>query len=170
MKINQLIITFLVLIGLLNIGSDAQEESKKLIYGGARQGTEWTVYLLNKKLAQEVNLAGETRRLYLVDLEIDNSDDGISRKTNLIQCSTIEPFIAFKDDYEQQMAVINFLNLGGEIYGYNSESHWLYWAICHDIFSAWEYDLKSQALQLGYSPKLKSQQIRIPYGLMQNLK
>jgi hypothetical protein len=39
-----------------------------------------------------------------------------------------------------------------------------------NLISAWEYNLKSQAIQLGYSTELKSQQIEMPYGLLEYLK
>ena len=161
---------FIAIIWLLNIDILAQAESKKLIYEGARQGTEWAVYLLNKKLVKKVELGGETRRLYLVNLEINNSYDGVTKQTNLIQCSTSQPFVAFKSDYEQQMAIIHFINPGEEFYGYNSGSHWTYWAVCHDLWQPWEYKLDLKASQFGYSGQLESNQIEIPYGLLQYLK
>ena len=78
MKISKLTQIFVALTLVLNTNIHAQAESKKLIYEGARQGSSWAVYLLNKKLVKKVELGGETRRLYLVDLEIDNSYSGNS--------------------------------------------------------------------------------------------
>jgi len=145
-------------------------ETKRLIYEDTRQGISWKVYLLNKKFVKEVELGGETRRLYLIDVEIDNSESGVSQQTNLIQCSKSQPFVAFKDEYISGMAIINFINPGGETYGYNAGTHWEYWAICHDIWQPWKRDLVFQARQLGYSTELNSEQIRIPYELMQLLR
>jgi hypothetical protein len=169
MKIGKLTLIFVTLTLLLNTNIIAQAESKKLIYEGMQQGISWSVYLLNKKFVKEVKLGGETRRLYLVDEEI-KSDDGVRQQTNLVQCSTSEPFIAFKDEYEPQMAIIDYLNPGGEMFGYNTGDHWKYWAVCHDLWKPWEYKLDLKASQFGYSGKLESQQIEVPYGLLQYLK
>ena len=165
MKISKLTQIFIALTLVLNANIIAQAESKKLIYEGMRQGISWTVYLLNKKFVKEVKLGGETRRLFLVDEEINSSNGGVSRNTNLIQCSTSEPFVAFKDDYEQQMAVIDFINPGDELSGHRTGSDWTYWAVCHDLWKPWEYDLNYKAKQLGYSTQLENQQIEVPYGL-----
>lgn len=170
MKITQIGTIFLILIFLASATISARSQSKKLMYRGARQGTEWTVYLLNKKLVQTVELGGETRKIYSIDLEIDNSYSGISQQTNLVQCSTSQPFIAFKDSDREKVAILHFLNPGGEQFGYNSDSHSIYWIICHELWQPWEYDLKSQAVELGYSTRLESQQIEIPYGMLQDLK
>jgi hypothetical protein len=159
MKISKLIKPFIVLIWLLNINILVRSQSKQLIYEGASQGTEWSVYLLDKN-----------RRLYLVNLEIDNSYSGNSQQTNLIQCSTAQPFVAFKDDRDRHMAIIHYINPGEEPYGYNSGSHWNYWAVCHNLFDAWKYNLNLKANQLGYSTKLNSEQIEIPSELLQYLK
>lgn len=169
-KIGKLIQTFSVITLLLNTKIFVQAESKKLIYEGMRQGSSWSVYLLNKKFVKKVKLGGETRRLYLVDKEINSNDGNVSQNTNLIQCSTSQPFVAFKNDYEQQMAIVHFINPGEEPYGYNSGSHWLYWAVCHDLWKPWEYKLDLKASQFGYSGQLESQQIEVPYGLLQYLK
>jgi len=154
----------------LNCNTQIQAETKKLIYEDARQGTSCQVYLLNKKFVNKVTNGGETRNLYLVDVEIDNSYSGVSRQTNLIQCSTSEPFVAFKDDYKPGMAILHFINPGGDISGYNKGSHWEYWVVCHDLWEPWKYNLKSKARQLGYSTQLLSEQIEVPYGLMQYLR
>ena len=169
MKISKLTQIFIALTLVLNTSIIAQAESKKLIYEGMRQGISWTVYLLNKKFVKEVKLGGETRRLYLVDLgdEKTNSSNGTKM---LVQCSTSQPFVAFKDSYEQQMAVIHFINPGEEPGGYNSGSHWTYWAVCHDLWKPWEYKLDLKASQFGYSGQLENQQIEVPYGLLQYLK
>ena len=122
MRISKLIKTFIALTLLLNIRIDAQADSKKLIYKGMRQGISWSVYLLNKKFVKEVKLGGETRRLYLVDLGDEKTNSSNDTKM-LVQCSTSQPFVAFKDDYEQQMAVIHFINPGEEPSGYHTGSH-----------------------------------------------
>jgi hypothetical protein len=170
MKVNKLSKILIILISLLTTNIHASAESKKLIYEDSRQGSSWSVYLLDKKLIKEIELGGETRRLYLVNEEINSSYDGIRQQTNLVQCSTSQPFIAFKDEYEQQMAIIHYINPGGEMFGYNTGDHWTYWAVCHDLFSPREYDLKLRANELGYSTKLESQQLEIPYELLQYLK
>jgi hypothetical protein len=169
MKVSKLIKLFIALIWLFNINIIAQAESKKLIYEGSRQGSSWSVYLLNKKLIKEIELGGEIRRLYLVNEEVNRSYDGVHQQTNLVQCSTSQPFIAFKNEYEPQMAIIHYINPGGEMFGYDTGDHWTYWAVCHDLFSSWEYDLKLRATQLGYSTKLESQQLEIPNELLQYL-
>lgn len=56
------------------------------------------------------------------------------------------------------------------MYGYNTGSNWIYWAVCHDFYLPWEQDLSAKAIQLGYSTELGSQQIEMPYVLFQNLK
>ena len=140
------------------------------MYQGMRQGISWTVYLLNKKFVKEVKLSGETRQLYLVDEETKVSNGEVSQQTILIQCSTSQPFVAFKDSYEQQMAIIDFINPGEEPGGFNSGSYSTYWIVCHDLWQPWEYDLNYEATQLSYSTELKSEQIEIPYGLLQYLK
>jgi hypothetical protein len=68
------------------------------------------------------------------------------------------------------MAIIHFINPGEEPGGYNSGSHWTYWTVCHDLWQPWEYNLNYKATQLGYSTELKSEQMEIPYGLLQYLK
>ncbi len=57
------------------------------------------------------------------------------------------------------MAIIHFINPGGDMYGYNTGDHWTYWSVCHDLWQPWKYNLKSQAIELGYSTKLESKQI-----------
>ncbi|PPS43923.1 hypothetical protein [Chroococcidiopsis sp. TS-821] len=161
---------FITLVGILSISTSVQAEGKKLIYESSRQGIEWKVYLVNKRLVKKLELGGENRRLYLIDLEVNSSYDGITRQTNLVQCSTSKPFVAFKSDFEQQIAVIDVINPGGSPYGYNSGSHWIYWAVCHNLWQPWDYDLESRATRLGYSTELESEQIQIPYGLLQYLK
>lgn len=170
MKVGKLIQIFIVLLWLFNTNINAKANSKKLIYEGMRQGFSWSVNLLNKKFVKEVKLGGETRRLYLVDIEVSSSHDGVSQGTNLIQCSTSQPFVAFKDDYERQMAVIHFINPGEEPSGYHTGSHWTYWVVCHDLWQPWEYKLDLKASQFGYSGDLESEQIELPYGLLQYLK
>ncbi len=98
MKLGRLASIVITLAWVLNLNAHVQAETKRLIYQSGRQGVSWAVYLLNKKFVKEVELGGETRRLYLVELETDNSDSGVSRQTHLIQCSTSQPFVAFKDD------------------------------------------------------------------------
>ncbi|NJO65938.1 MAG: hypothetical protein HC836_50060 [Richelia sp. RM2_1_2] len=168
MKLKKLLslATIFVLLG----NTSAYAQNKRLMYEGFRQGTSWKVYLLNKKLAQEIKLGGETRRLYLVDLEIDNSDNGIKKRTDLVQCSTEAPFVAFKDDYSVQTAILHYINPGGEWSGYNQDSHLQYWVICHDLWKPFDYDLKRLAKQFGYSMQLESTQVEIPYGSMDKLK
>lgn len=170
MKFDKLIKIFIAIIWLLNTNIIAQAESKKLIYQGMQQGISWSVYLLNKKFVKEVKLGGETRRLYLVDEETKVSDGEVGQQTILIQCSTSQPFVAFEDSYDQQMAIFHFINPGEEPGGYNSGSHWTYWTVCHDLWKPWEYKLDYKASQLGYSGQLESQQIEVPYGLLQYLK
>ncbi|MEB3218368.1 MAG: hypothetical protein VKN72_19335, partial [Nostocales cyanobacterium 94392] len=150
--------------------TSAYAQNKRLMYEGFRQGTSWKVYLLNKKLAQEIKLGGETRRLYLVDLEINNSYSGIKRRTDLVQCSASAPFVAFKDDSIPQTAILHYINPGGEWAGYNQDSHLQYWVICHDLWKPLDSDLKRLAKQFGYSTQLESMQVEIPYGLMDKLK
>ncbi|MEB3217032.1 MAG: hypothetical protein VKN72_12510 [Nostocales cyanobacterium 94392] len=72
MKLKNLLNLAIIFVFLGNTSAYAQ--SKRLMYEGFRQGTSWKVYLLNKKLAQEIKLGGETRRLYLVDLEREQRD------------------------------------------------------------------------------------------------
>ncbi len=55
----------ITLAWVLNLNAHVQAETKKLIYESGRQGVSWAVYLLNKKFVKEVELGGETRRLYL---------------------------------------------------------------------------------------------------------
>jgi hypothetical protein len=160
----------ITLAWVLNLNAHVQAETKKLIYESGRQGVSWAVYLLNKKFVKEVELGGETRRLYLVELETDNSNSGVSRQTHLIQCSTSQPFVAFKDDSTSGVAIVHFINPGGETYGYNAGSHWEYWAVCHDVLQDSQRDLASQARQLGYSTELSSKQVEVPYALMQSLR
>lgn len=167
MKLEKIASICIATLACLNINLTASADNKKLIYSGFRQGVSWEVYLLNKKFVKEIETGGETRRLYLVDTEINNSYSGISRQTNLVQCSTSEPFIAFKDDYSPGSAVIDFINPGGEMYGYNTGTHWQYWVVCHNLWQPWEYNLEYKAIQLGYSTELKTEQTRIPYGLLQ---
>ena len=169
MKINQLIPTSIFFTWLLSASIDAPAQSKKLIYEGLRQGTSWSVYLLNKEPVKQIERGGETKQLYVVNLETDSSYDGISQQTNIVQCSTSQPFIAFKDDYDTAMAIVHYINPGGEMYGYNTASNWIYWAVCHDLYSPWDYDLTSKATQLGYSTELGSQQVEMPYVLLQYL-
>ena len=126
MKIGKLTLMFVALTLVLNTNIIAQAESKKLMYQGMRQGISWTVYLLNKKFVKEVKLSGETRRLYLVDEETKVSNGEVSQQTILIQCSTSQPFVTFKDSYEQQMAIIDFINPGEEPGGFNSGSYSTY--------------------------------------------
>ncbi|PPS41947.1 hypothetical protein [Chroococcidiopsis sp. TS-821] len=170
MRIKTVLKIIVTLIWSLSINNSVQAEGKKLIYESSRQGTDWKVYLLNKRFVKKLELGGESRRLYLIDLEVDSNYDGVTRQTNLVQCSTSKPFVAFKSDFEQQMAVIHVINLGGSPYGYNSGSHWIYWTVCHNLWQPWQYDLESRATRLGYTTELESEQIEIPYGLLQHLK
>lgn len=170
MKINKLIKIFISVTWLLTASINASAQSKKLIYEGSRQGTSWSVYLLNKEPVKKIERGGETKQLYVVDLETNSSYDGVSQQTNIVQCSTSEPFIAFKNNYDTSMAIVHYINPGGEMYGYNTGSNWIYWAVCHDLYSPWEQDLSAKATQLGYSTKLGSQQVEMPYVLFQNLK
>lgn len=160
------LVTILVFLG----NTSAYPQSKRLMYEGFRQGTSWKVYLLNQKLAQEIKLGGETRRLYLVDLEINDSFSGIKRRTDLVQCSTSAPFVAFKNDNLPQTAILHYINPGADPSGYNQDSHWQYWIICHKLWKPFDYDLKVKAKQFGYSTQLKSKQVEIPYKLMDQLK
>lgn len=157
-----------ILVLVLSLSAHAQ--SKRLMFEGTRQGVTWRVYLLNKKLTKTMKVSGETRRLYLVNLEVVNSSSGISRRTDLVQCSTSRPFVAFKADFIPDSAIIHYINPGGETFGYNADSHWQYWVVCHDLWQPWEQDLAAKAKQLGYSMKLESEQVEIPYGVMQYLK
>lgn len=157
-----------LLIALITLNTQA--ESKRLISQGSRQGTSWKVYLLNKKFVKEVKLGGETKKLYLADMEIDNSYSGTSKQTRLFQCSTSAPFVAFKDSAISGLAFLHYLNPGGNWGGYNFGSYQQYWAICHDLWQLPTNQWTSQAKQLGYSTELKSEQVEIPYELMQNLK
>ena len=173
MKLKKLLSLVIIFVSLGN--TSAYSQSKKLIYGGSKQGTSWDVYLLNKKLAQEIKIGGETRRLYLVDLEVRSTEvvsgeTSTKRKTDLVQCSTSAPFIAFKDNYSPQTAILHYINPGGDWSGYNQDSHLQYWAICHDLLGDSNYNPKAKAKELGYSLDLEDRQVEIPYGLMDKLK
>ncbi|KAF3884234.1 MULTISPECIES: hypothetical protein [Nostocales] len=157
-----------VLLLVLNLSAHAQ--SKRLVSEGARQGVTWKVYLLNKQLTKTVKLNGETRRLYLANVEVSNSYSGVSRRTDLIQCSTSRPFVAFKDNAIPDSAIVHYINPGGETFGYNADSHWEYWVVCHELWQPQEQDLTSRAKQLGYSMKLKSEQVEVPEDIMPYLK
>lgn len=152
------------------VASSTQAESKRLISQGSRMGTSWKIYLLNKKLVKEVSLGGETRKLYLAEMEINNSYSGTSRRTSLFQCSTSAPFVAFKDDAMRGLAILHYLNPGGNGGGYNFGSYQQYWAICHDLWQLSNEKWTSEAKRLSYSTELKSEQVEIPYELMQSLK
>ena len=152
------------------MASNTQAESKRLISQGSHMGTSWKVYLLNKKFVKEVKLGGETRKLYLAEMEINNSYSGTSKRTSLFQCSTSAPFVAFKDDAMRGLAIIHYINPGGEWFGYNVGDHQQYWAVCHDLWELPTEQWTVQAKKLGYSTDLKSEQIEIPYELMQSLK
>ena len=160
------IATLLTAITALN----AQAQPKRLIEQGSRQGTSWKVYLLNKKFVKEIKLGGETKKLYLAEMEINNSYSGTSKRTSLFQCSTSKPFVAFKDSSISGLAILHYINPGGEWFGYNVGAHRQYWAICHDLWQLPSDQWTSQAKKLGYSTELKSEQIEIPYELMQSLK
>ncbi|MBV6627797.1 MAG: hypothetical protein KI793_33555 [Rivularia sp. (in: Bacteria)] len=160
----------LAFIFILLINTTAYSQNKRLMYEGMRQGVSWKVYLLNKKLAKQINIAGKTRKLYLADLEIHNSDSGIKRKTHLVQCSTEQPFVAFKDNNSTGTVILHHINPGGEWFGYNRESHQEYWIICHNLWKPFDYDLQAKAKQYGYSPQLRGYQSIIPYGVMNNIK
>ena len=142
MKLKKLL--SLVIIFVFSGNTSAYPQSKRLMYEGFQQGSSWKVYLLNKKLAQEIQLSGETRRLYLVDLEIDSNDSGIKkRRTDLVQCSASQPFVAFKNDDLKQTAILHYINPGGEWSGYNKDSHLEYWIICQELWKPFDYDLKA---------------------------
>ena len=170
MKFAKLAVILILLASSWNYNTQIRAETKKLIYEDARQGISWKVYLLKKKLVTKVTYGGETRKGYLVDLEINNSYSGVYRQTNLIQCSTASPFVAFKDRDTPKMAILHFINPGGEISGYDKGSHWEYWVVCHELWEPWKYNLSSKARQLGYSTQLSSEQIEIPYQVMQYLR
>lgn len=166
---------FLSIAALFTIvlASSTQAQSKQLIYQRSRIGDTWRVYLLNKKLVKEVKLGGETRRLYLADMKVDFSSTGVTKRTSLFQCSTSAPFVAFKDSSVSGLAILHYINPGGNWFGYNVGSHWEYWAVCHDVWDAQrtnDSDLAAKARQLGYSTELKTEQIEIPHELMRSLK
>ncbi|NJK51672.1 MAG: hypothetical protein HC936_00875 [Leptolyngbyaceae cyanobacterium SU_3_3] len=133
-------------------------------------GTSWEVYLLNKKFVKQIELGGETRKLYLAEMEVNNSYSGTFKQTSLFQCSTSAPFVAFKTDSIPGLAILHYINPGGDWFGYNFEGHQQYWAICHDLWQVSSDKWTSEAKRLGYSTELKSDQIEVPYELMRSLK
>jgi hypothetical protein len=168
MKINKIMKTYIVLFWLM-MSLTANAESKQMVYEYSRQGSTMIAYLLKKYTIKEYK-SGDERRIYLIELKINYEKNESSRETSIIQCSNNQPFYAFAPDGKSGMVIIDFLNPGGEMYGYNTTDHWTYWVVCHDLWQPWEYDLKSKAINLGYSTKLTSTQMKIPYEIFQYLK
>jgi hypothetical protein len=169
----------LSLLFLAGQSTTLQAAPKRLIASDLNQGQRTQSFWLNQTLVQTFRLGGETRRIYSVDVEVvataADSDriKSTRRQTNLVQCSTAAPFIAFKSPFEKDVAILDYLNPGGDVFGYNQGSHWLYWAVCQNLWvaqSLTDYDLAAKAKSLGYSPDLKVEQVEIPYMLMRSLK
>jgi hypothetical protein len=53
---------------------------------------------------------------------------------------------------------------------YESGRQGVSWAVCHDVWQDSQRDLASQARQFGYSTELSSEQVEVPYALMQSLR
>ncbi len=145
-------------------------QAKQLVDAGCRQGSCWETFVLNKKRVAQDRLAGVTSQLYKVELET-KSKSGTNRSINWVYCSTRQPFLAFSDSADKNLLYVHYLNPGGEVFGYNTGSNKIYWAVCHDDWTVQvlspEQGLAQKAQRLGYSLDLQSDQREIPKQILQ---
>lgn len=148
---------------VLSFGLNTSVAAKTPISEGTRQGVTWKTYLLNTNYVKPIVRGEETRRIYLANTETHNSSSGISRRTDLLQCSTSEPFVSFNiTESGRGITIVHYINPGGDS-GAFPASHNLYWAVCHQVYEPWKRDLVTQAKQLGYSLNLTERQTKIPH-------
>jgi hypothetical protein len=127
-------------------------QAKQRVDAGCRQGICWETFVLNKKLVRQDRLAGVASQLYKIELET-KLKSGTNRSTNWVYCSTRQPFLAFSDSTDKDLLNLHYLNPGGDVFGYNTGSNKIYWAVCHDDWTAQvlspEQGLAEKARRLG---------------------
>ena len=162
----------LTVLGILTISLPAIAQTKQVLDQGCRQGNCWESSLINQKLVHQNQLGGVTSKLYKLDVENKRTgrETKIERTSRWVYCSTSQPFVAFTPS-DSDLIYIHYLNPGGDVFGYNSGSHRMYWAICHNIWNAKVFKpqegLAQKARELGYSTSLQSDQREIPKQLFQ---
>lgn len=162
----------LLLSTLLTLSAlPASAQSARMYTSGCRQGTCWESFVLGQTQLSQNQLGGVTNTLYAVDVQTSNTYSGTENKTMWVQCSINQPFVGFKSGSEADVIYLHYINPGGDVFGYNSGSHDLYWAVCHDQWNvtAWkpQSELASLARSLGYSTQLESEQKEVPASLFQ---
>ncbi|MCS6812374.1 MAG: hypothetical protein NZ772_02200 [Cyanobacteria bacterium] len=152
------------LIGLLVGGGHSTIALARTLYtSGMRQGISWQSYLLSRRQVSQNSLGGVKSQVYVVEVETQVASQPVQRSRHWVHCSTRQPFVAFPGTAGMKdWVIIHYLNPGGEYSGYNTDSHRLYWAVCHNMFRAHLDTLGRRARDLGYPGNLPSDQREVP--------
>ena len=155
---------------LASLALPVMAQSARMYTSGCRQGTCWENFVLGQTQISQNRLGGTTNTLYAVEVQTTNTYSGTENLTMWVQCSVSEPFVGFKSpDLDADVIYLHYINPGGNVFGYNSSAHDLYWAVCHNQWDAniWqpEEGLGAMARRLGYSTQLESEQRAVPASL-----
>lgn len=167
------ILKFITLSSILTVSLPAIAQPKQVLDSGCRQGTCWESSLLSRTLVHQNQLGGAANQLYKIEVETQftGNDSKTEQTSRWVYCSTSQPFVAFTSSPNDELIYLHYLDPGGDVFGYNSGSNRIYWAVCHDIWNAKVFSpqegLARKAQQLGYSRSLQSDQREIPKQLFQ---
>lgn len=163
---------------VLALNSSAYAGSKKLIYAGPYDTGVQKVYFLNKKLIYKTEYK---EALYKVNLEVHNQAfssgrKGVTRVTELVHCSILQPYIATKgysDGTGNTKGSIHYINPKGDpndLRMVGDRLAWEYWTICHNIPNVTQSDLATLSLKYGYKNNLEFETKEIPDSLERYLR
>lgn len=143
--------------------------SQVLIPGACRMDVCYETMLVSKSLMKQ-NSSG---RLFEVQYKSRSWDDQAyrtgkpstnnvpfgSQRTEYVHCSTSRPAVAFKNSNDY---TVHRLNPDGRTtFGYNQDSYRMYWVVCHNLLNPVSPSTAKRAAQLGYSGRLKDDQITV---------
>ncbi|MBW4600790.1 MAG: hypothetical protein KME29_14620 [Calothrix sp. FI2-JRJ7] len=131
---------------------------------------------------------GTTERLFKVTYELqaqslihmqidglgDNAKKDIQKYSQLVNYSTVRPFVASKsnsnDEGEGFLTLITPWEDPGEISMSTNRLIWKYWDVCHNVRNAARFDLTQTAKRYGYRGNYEIKHEPFPSSLQQYLK
>ncbi|HEY9648393.1 MAG TPA: hypothetical protein V6C88_18590 [Chroococcidiopsis sp.] len=141
------------------------QSSERLLTSGCSQGNCWESYVIEQAILQQRYVEDDLTTLYRVETVMRSLQTASQPRTEWVQCSTRQPFVAFESP-DRSSVTLQYVSPGVAATVDNENAHQLYWAICHNQWNANvrnpELGLAFLAFQLGYPPRLNQLEREVP--------